>query len=307
MSIAVIGSQALRFHGHSGREPRDLDLVGRMQDASSFMTNYIGDNLTDIYPISEGKKLFAKGGGTIIETELAWEGSTSEALLDLIVAEGDKRWFGGQQVYVASPEVCLALKLSHRYKKNSPAFLKTMGDIRSLRKQGVEIPERLKEFLRIREAETLNYSHPRLNQSKTDFFDASVKYTYDHDTIHEAVKLHDRPAYTYFKEDQAEVMCSRAKFEAQPMAIRLAAVYEESCVLAVERSLVPYPGAMTEEGAFLKSLEKVCTSITSGWFREFAWEHYWEAVDLFHREQGERLYAARFRQGVENGTVALAV
>jgi hypothetical protein len=45
-------------------------------------------------------------------------------------------------------------------------------------------------------------------------------------------------------------------------------------VLAIERSLVPHPGKKTPEQAYLMALEKVCTSITSGWFREFAWENY---------------------------------
>ena len=45
-------------------------------------------------------------------------------------------------------------------------------------------------------------------------------------------------------------------------------------VLTIERSLVPYPGKKTPEQAYLMALEKVCTSITSGWFREFVWENY---------------------------------
>jgi hypothetical protein len=52
------------------------------------------------------------------------------------------------------------------------------------------------------------------------------------------------------------------------------------------------------EVSFLKALEKVCTSITSGWWREFAWENY-EAALAMH----DRNYVDRFWKAVEAGTV----
>jgi hypothetical protein len=101
----------------------------------------------------------------------------------------------------------------------------------------------------------------------------------------------------------AEVQCSRRLFEAVRPEIRLAAVYEESCVLAIERSLVPHPGVLTPEKAFLKALEKISTSVTSGWFREFAWENYDDAVALFRAQEGQDRYEVRFEQGVRDGLV----
>jgi hypothetical protein len=36
-----------------------------------------------------------------------------------------------------------------------------------------------------------------------------------------------------------------------------------------------------------KALDKVCTSITSGWFREFAWQNYDEVVKIYHHQSQE--------------------
>ena len=43
------------------------------------------------------------------------------------------------------------------------------------------------------------------------------------------------------------------------------------------------------------ALMKVCTSITSGWFREYAWENYDKVLDLYN-ELGEDDYVQRFQR-----------
>jgi formaldehyde-activating enzyme involved in methanogenesis len=100
-----------------------------------------------------------------------------------------------------------------------------------------------------------------------------VVQKYDHDTVHVAVAHLDKP------EDE-EVMCSKEMFLACDRKIQLYSVVEEAMVLALERSLVPYPGKKTPKEAFTLTLMKVCTSITSGW-REFALENYDAALDLY--------------------------
>jgi hypothetical protein len=52
--------------------------------------------------------------------------------------------------------------------------------------------------------------------------------------------------------------------------------------------------------SFMMALQKVCTSITSGWWRSFAWEHYWDAV-----KQYDNTYVERFKQGITTGQVKL--
>jgi hypothetical protein len=190
------------------------------------------------------------------------------------------------------------LKMSHRYLKDSPHFLKTMRDIHFMRKHGAVIQPEHEAFYKLRRAETYNYNHPKLNTSKADFFQDVEIYQYEHDTIHEAMKHLDKPAYSYFKHDQSEVFCDKGLFFSGDETIRLCSVLEETYVLALERSQIPHGKRVSPGWSFDKALEKVCTSITSGWFREYAWENYDKIQDMYDPN-----YVKRFHQGVESGVV----
>jgi hypothetical protein len=78
-------------------------------------------------------------------------------------------------------------------------------------------------------------------------------------------------------------------------------VLEESYVLSLERAIVPFE--LTDydkrKKAFDTALIKVCTSITSGWFRKFAWDNYDDVCALYDQE-----YVERFWREVEKGNVA---
>lgn len=274
--MLLIGSQALLAQGFAlGRTPLDTDYICTWEEFATWQGEHKGQ-LAECRPLS-GSKWVAKvrqcGGDPapqIFEFEIAWPGSTGAELLRL--HEALRHPDGSTEV--ATLQECLALKLSHRYLKNSPAFLKTMRDIQALRAAGVGLGMVLQQWLRKREAETYNYAHPSLRQDKQGFFTDSVGYKYEHDDIHAAVAAPLPPAYTLYATEGEEVLSSKEKFFALPEAERLRGVYEEACVLALERSLIPYPGVKTPREAFLYALMKVCTSITSGWFREWAWENY---------------------------------
>lgn len=200
---------------------------------------------------------------------------------------------------VADPELLYTLKMSHRFLKNSPFFWKTMKDIVLLRSLGVDkIPEELQEFYALREQEIYTYKHPKLDVSKKEFFDASVKYIYDHDDIHKSVAIGNRPAYTYYLSDHAEVMCDKNKFDSLDLETRINGVLEECYVLAIERSLVPFPGVMTPAQAFYYAYSKVCTSITSGWFREFAYDNSIQILKQFNEN-----YFDKFQQDLKQNKI----
>lgn len=242
-----------------------------------------------IYPASGGKKIIARYvDNTNIEAEIAWEGSLTEKFIAIMADRGHTTY--------ASLDGLYALKMSHRYLRNSPHFAKTMRDIHAMRKAGAKLDPGLTEWLKLREKETYYYNHPKLGVSKAEFFTDSLTYTYDHDSIHEAVKYYEEPAYKYFS--SGEVECSEDKFNALADVVKLSAVLEESYVLAIERSLVPHPGIKTPREAFEVALVKVCSSITSGWFREFAWENYSTLVSMYNKN-----YYKKFQQGLSNGTV----
>jgi hypothetical protein len=205
----------------------------------------------------------------------------------------------GVDCIVAPLDMLYTLKMSHRFLKNSPHFQKTMRHIRNMRHPKVNAKIISERFLERREIETYDYSHPNLNVSKGEFFNSNFDYVYDHDSIHEAIKLLDRPAYTfYMASEESEVNCSKDKFFAQERTIQLLGVLEETYVLALERSQIPTEFSVDSRVSFMLALEKVCTSITSGWFRAFAWENY----DLIAKMYDEA-YVDKFKHALNNGTI----
>lgn len=284
----VIGSHALNRQllkkiGKQYRKPMDMDIVCTLDDAERFaVENY--SKINEKYRSPKGGKMVIKGSGykhpesAIAEIELIGHHETAQELYDLVLADPETI-IEGEFAY-ASMDVCYMLKMSHRYLKNNAHFLKTMRDIQNLRTLGATVQKKHKKFLKERERVTYWYKHPKLNKDKMDFFNGDgVTYLYDHDNIHESVKRDAAPAYTHFQAGGAEVMCDMKKFFEIDEQIRLNAVYEESCVLALERSIIPF--GTPYEKAFLMALEKVCTSITSGKFREFAWENYLKVRNMY--------------------------
>ena len=283
--MLLIGSQALWAHNILLRNSQDSDFICTYDEYRQWVDEN-KQHLVNYYPIS-GKKFVCEDKlSHKYEFEIAWNNSSGEHLLALYQG-------------IAPPEVCLALKLSHRYLKNSPHFKKTMDDIIALRKLGYIVPNDLQDWFIKREQETYTYKHPNLKQSKKGFFTDDVPYVYEHDDIHLAVKHLDQPAYIFYKDNNQEVFTSKEKFFAVPEYIRLYGVLEEAYVLALERSIIPFPGVLTPYHAFIKALTKVCTSITSGWFREYAWENYYKVLELYQGNQ----YVDNFELALWEGRV----
>jgi hypothetical protein len=269
------------------------------------------DTLQFAVPTHGGKYYHARDkDGMNYEFELAWPRGTAEKLLNLY-HDPDGYTNSGKAHDIACDSDLYLIKMSHRYKRNSPHFLKTISDIKFLRgKLGIDWCsgwlEDHEELFKAREAESYDYAHPKLNVTSKEFFNGDgVQYVYDHDSIHLAVALTRpnadtfQPAYTFYMKDGSEVMTSKEKFMSAPERIRLYGVYEESCVLALERSQIPYglgkEGGPSGRQSFEMALMKVCTSITSGYFREFAWENYSKVLDLYNK-LGDDDYISRFQR-----------
>ena len=297
--MLLVGSRALITYGFE-RAPKDWDYISTQAEYEQF----VKEHEARIVLITDKKwgHLVYMQGSDPIEIEIVEKRPSTQLLMD-----NWETWFPyySGRGFMASLGLLYALKMSHRFLKNSPHFLKTMRDIKEIEAKGWfecnGIPSHLKEWFKMREKETYNYSHPSLNRKKKDFF-VDDFYVFDHDEIHAVVALNELPAFNYFKEDAAEVKCSKEKFFDCDESIRLAAVYEESCVLALERHQIPNHFYPSPEKSFLISLEKVCTGITSGWFREFAWTNYDKVVDLYQK-RGKSNYVDLFKQAIESGVI----
>lgn len=303
--MLLIGSKALWSFGEQYLCPKvkrsfDTDIICTYDEFLYCKNKIISkENILSDNLYNKGKSIITRTKDKgIFEFELAWPNSLGAELIQIVKNNNLSQKIGDFDV--AKPEVIFTLKKSHRYLKNSPHFMKTMLDYRHLRdKCGLNVPACLTDWFERREKETYSYKHPKLDVSKKNFFkDDGVPYIYDHDTIHEAMKHLDKPAYEYYKTAGEDVRCSKDLFFACSEEIRLYGVLEEAYVLALERSQIPAPGVWSPKKSFKYALMKVCTSICSGWFRSYAYINYFNVLKLYDDH-----YVKRFWNAVESGIV----
>lgn len=283
MKPLLIGSTALAYQldklniSHNIK-PLDTDLIVADKYESGAIVTFLKWITAKTVSVSRIDKFGVvstalKFNDSMVEIVYPEKAGTSTDILIKQSTEWDDTYvFNGIECTVAPLSVLMSLKWSHRFLRNSPHFLKTRIAIKNL--QRLKIAPHDSKWVEMRINETYDYSHPNLKVKKEDFFNSNFNYVYDHDSIHEAVKLLDKPAYTFYMSADEEVQCSKELFFSQENTIRLLGVLEETYVLALERSQIPNNFNIDPRVSFNIALEKVCTSITSGWFREYAWENY---------------------------------
>lgn len=295
--LVLLGSGALAHHTFGIRKPVDIDLLGTYEDTQDHI-KYVGkvEKIIANFPAEGGKKIIVKTTEHIREYEVAWPGSDSEALLKLVIEDKksfDSDW-GHGLCKVPTLDILYMIKMSHRYKKDSIHFNKTMNDILLMRKLGAKIPDEYRGWFNWREAETYTNKLPNLNQSRKEFFDNSNSiYTVQHDDIHEAVKHLKYPAYEYYKPNATEVYTSKEMFYDVSEEIRLYGALEEVMVLSIERAILPFNlVGEKRRWAFDMAHMKLSTSISGGWFREYVWENYQAVQDMYSEEYVDKFYKA---------------
>ena len=307
--MVLIGSRALALRAPHllQRSPLDFDFICSRDEYEVWMKEH-SDKVkpTEVYPILDGAKMIVKGD-SILEFEFIEPGSSNQLLAQL-VKDDPETLDAGAFGKVPCLDLLFAIKSSHRFKKfkdNPMVFWKTALDRRMMLDAGAKIRDEHQAFFKLREKESYAaQKHPKLNQSKEAFFsDNGLEsvMVYDHDDLHKAVALYDRPAYTYYLKDNEPVLTDKAKFFNCSRDIQLAGVCEEALTLALERSLVPKPGVWSPDYAFRFALAKVCTSITSGFFREFAHTNVFETMRLY--EEKGKDYHSKFKRAAAEGRV----
>lgn len=160
----VFGSHALAQYIDIRREPADIDVIGSYEEVETLRRKC---RAKTFYPFNDGRKMFMKASnGKIIEADIAWPGSVEEKLLHFLSASREQRSSDysmnvyGMHCDFPSMHELYMLKMSHRYLKDSPHFLKTMRDIQALRKVGAIIRPEHQDFYEQRMKDTYVYKHP---------------------------------------------------------------------------------------------------------------------------------------------------
>lgn len=119
---------------------------------------------------------------------------------------------------------------------------------------------------------------PSLRKNKSEFFDDYVAKVYEHDDIHYATCYGDKPIYERLKLNKETVFCERDLWNQLSFTDQVNCVREEAFVIAIERYLMWKKG-YPPKYAFFSAVERISTTLTSGWFRDFAIENWSTIVD----------------------------
>lgn len=303
MTVIIVGSEAGMWHGViPKRKALDVDIIASWEDSLQY-ARFLGD-ISEIRPVNEGKGVaFLLSNGKIVESELTERTEHTRKLYSRISKERDDGLPINWPLLYASPDWLYFLKMSHRFRKDSPHFMKTLKDLKHLEAAGAKMPEGSEELFKEREQLTYKNKLPKLNVETKDFFKKEDKfYVYDHDSIHEAVALDGSPAYTKYIRDGEQVLTDKEKFFAAPERVRLLGGLEEALVLCAERSLIPNNFKPNPDRMFLYALEKVCTTITGGYFREWCYNHWFEIVELYKKE-ARGVWVEKLKKAIDSGQV----
>jgi len=146
---------------------------------------------------------------------------------------------------------------------------------------------------------------PSLKMGNDEFFNDPIResglYVFDHDDIHVVVAHTEShcdgtkiPMYEFMKkpdnESKESAWCERDMWDNFTHEMKIQTVLEESYVIALERFLIPEKSNInpqyvrqgsipwTSRSAFAEALSKVCTTLCSGFFRDFAIDNWLEIV-----------------------------
>jgi len=190
--------------------------------------------------------------------------------------------FNGRVVHVVSLLGLAIVKRSHLWRD-----LKFGAHITMYHKHLARYMKRMSkadvEYLQERTALThkiFPQKGPNLNQTVEEFFDDAVTKKYSHDMLHELFAYYDKPMYTKLQHDHARAWCSKELWEELTHEDKLKCIAEETYVIATERFLVPKDWKYPMKLAYDKALNKVCTTLCSGWFRDKAINHYPELLQM---------------------------
>jgi len=138
--------------------------------------------------------------------------------------------------------------------------------------------------------------NPNLMQSKEDFFDDAVAKKFDHDYLHELYAHYDKPLYTRLLRQANLAWCEESKWLQLSHEDKLKCIQEEVYVIATERYLVRNDWKYPAKKAYMQALQKVCTTLCSGWFRDYSIDYYPELVQGFDESKVEKVKQVLIKQ-----------
>jgi len=303
--MLVVGSKALNYHFPDlKREVKDIDIIGTKDDIKYLINTLSPENIretesiTTLFNIQTPNDFFNTKNVEILNAD------NSEALSEYIKFDTQDGKLGSGLRY-ASPEVLLSLKKSHI---NFPIkFEKHIQDYNFLLDKLKE--DKLQRITKINFKETERrvgeLKTPSLKKSTMSFFgqsDGYVKYFYIHDDIHRVMAHYDRPVYEDMQVDSSSAWCEKDMWNRFSFEKKAKCVLEEAYVISLERKIIPMLNGCGEiissKKAFDWAIMRICTTLCSGWFRQFATDNYTEIIKYYNSD-----YVKKFLKAETEGLI----
>lgn len=296
--MLIIGSVAAKAWIPSFRDQNDFD-VWMMPDEFSAWYNANLDKIISFVPERMEDKYFVKlNDGTkinSIEIRILTE-HCSQLMFHKAQRHNKEIDVIGGTFKVASVKTLIKLKRSHlefplRWNKHIADYADLMEYYRTNQaecdaQQDNDLLELGYKQLYKTTTQRLGVTKANLNMSNDDFFaksEAKVRRIYDHDSIHRAVMFYDQPMFEKIKDDLSKASCSKRLWDDLSHDDKIRAVQEEAMVIALERKVLPKLIAnetYDANQAYAWALQRICTNLTSGWFRSFALDNWRECSQL---------------------------
>lgn len=278
----VIGSMA---YPSLVRSNSDIDVIVKVDDLPE---NLDASNL-DIVSI---------GGETKIEIHVLKPKSSLEAVYQASYS-GDR---SGDDIIIADVRVLFAMKAGHVHRKliKWDAHMYHYHILREacIIQYGKNFNDTMVGFMTVGnlihytkkhndEIHGKEFNVPLKNITKADFFTDGVTKFIEHDYLHEVFAHYDKPVYTMLQNtDVDSVFCHRDKWDNISYIDKIYCVLEESYVIASERNIIPNMVNVDDFNIstvnpclhVVDALKMVCTTLTSGYFRQFAIDNYYEII-----------------------------
>lgn len=289
--MLVVGSKALKYnYPFLDKEPKDTDIIGSKEDAQYLIEKLKpssikeGDGIISLFDIKNKDNVFDTKNVEVL--------LTNDSIAKSLYIENEKAKEG---IKYANPETLFSIKKSHIHFPLK--FKKHINDYCFLSEK-LNNNDVLKDITKIAFSETETrlgkLKTPSLMKSTKSFFGQSTNYVksyFIHDEMHEMVAHYNEPIYNRMLESKDSVRCLKSLWDTFSFEDKCKCVLEEAYVIALERKILP---ALFGGQPFLSSIEsiewalmRICTTLCSGWFRQFATDNYLKIHDMYNRNYVE--------------------
>jgi hypothetical protein len=303
--MLVVGSKALKYRFPAiDRKVGDVDAIAHRVEVDRLVADLDpahvdhGDGIISLRGIRRKNEVFDRDNAEFL---------LADGCRPLSMYMSYHKMANGEELF-ASADILYSLKKSHIH--FPVKFHKHIGDFLLLDAH-FKGHDRLSEITRLNFKETESrlgrLRTPKLNKSVDKFFGQSrsrvVSY-FVHDDMHRAVAHYDEPLYLRMQRDRTMAMCDRDLWELFSHQDKCRCVLEEAYVIALERRVLPAiygdaPTWVTASEAIDWALMRICTTLCSGWFREFATRNYGVI-----RQMASPSYVEDFLSKVDSGKIA---